>query len=1511
MASAHAATFTVTSTSDSVDANTADGTCADSGGNCTLRAAVQQANASAGADTIQVPAGTYTLSIAGADDNAAAGDLDVTDALTITGTAGNPSGTIIQAGTNTANGIDRIFSFNPSGGPGFAVSISGLTLRFGHENALAGSGQNFGGAFDFHAGSDAAGSLSLSNSVIDTNTVADGSGGGIALFNGGTISISGTTLENNQALNPSGGAGMGGAIYADIPSGSHQRSMTITSSTLLNNVAQGSGGAIATVGSNPSAVVSDNLLGVLVFDNVAGGNLGTGSGGGAYLAASPATNTVDQQVDVFGNAQGTNFDGNVANGGDGGGLAVASSGGTATLSHSTFAHNTAGGEGGGIWLGAGSSTVSFDRIAGNTATTGTGLAKNDDPGTATLSTGWWGCNSGPSVSPCDLAAKTTSGLGGGALTINSWLHVRVLPSASPINIGGTSTLTADVLTTNARGGTVSPSDVAFFDGLAEFGDAVDGTVSPASPSRVSFVGGKAAATFTGTSAGNGGASVTLDSQTVPALVTVLNETDLQPSIVESTDPVIAGASGGTGNLTYTVTLANAGPHDVTSAQTTGTLTLPADVTASAATTDGTVDLDSGTGAITWSVGSLASGATAKMTVTVNVSAAAADGSTIQLTQTSGFSSGAEADSSPGNDSTSEATTVQGAPALSATPTSLDFGSQQTGTQSDEKGVVISDTGFSPLHVSSVSLTGPDADQFAISFDDCSAQVLQPSIGGCAVRVRFEPTSGGTKNASLRVTSDSATSPDDIPLTGVGAAPEFSASPASVDFGDQRVGTPSDVQTITITNSGLIPFTVPSDGITIVGPDSDEFGIFGETCHAFTLAASGGSCTVQVRFIPSSTGSKSASLQVTSDAPTSPDTVPLSGNGVQSVLSASPASKDFGDQPKDTESAGQTFTISNDGTAPLNVSVVSLAGADASEFTIDSDGCTGVSLAAASSDTCDVVVKFTPHTVGTKSASLHLVSDGVGGPTDLPLTGRSTQAEVSMDPSSNDFGQQRTTTESAAKAFTLTNVGTGTLHVSDVSLVGADAGEFNLVSNGCTDVAESGTCEIDVSFAPTSTGAKSAAIEITSDEPVVHHQVDVPLTGTGIESQLSITPTSKDFGSLPFGQQSAAQAFTITNPGTAPLDVTSVTVVGTDADQFALVTNGCDGQPLDPPPATPSCEVDVSFAPTSVGSKQASLRIESDSHSSPDMVGLSGTATQAAPTVATGAASALSVTGATLNGTVDPLGADTSYHFEWGTSANYDQTTPAADAGSGNGPGAVSAVLNGLAPDTTYHFRLVGHNSGGTTNGADVTFHTGPAPAPPAGSGVPDTTITAPFGRVSHKSTVTFHLHSSEPGSTFQCSLDGSPFAPCPADYTIRALGAGHHVLQARAVGSGGKVDPTPAVYRFTVDLAGPKLGLRGGRIVPDSKGRFTLSISCVEGAPPCRGSVRVTGPHGVIQASKALQLKSGHHRRVRLTLTAAGLKLLTRHAPAQVLVTVRLSDAAGNTTTLRAKRTLSTPGTGN
>src|SRR4029077_20786651 len=96
---------------------------------------------------------------------------------------------------------------------------------------------------------------------------------------------------------------------------------------------------------------------------------------------------------------------------------------------------------------------------------------------------------------------------------------------------------------------------------------------------------------------------------------------------------------------------------------------------------------------------------------------------------------------------------------------------------------------------------------------------------------------------------------------------------------------------------------------------------------------------------------------------------------------------------------------------------------------------------------------------------------------------------------------------------------------------------------------------------------------------------------------------------------------------------------------------------------------------------------------------------ALPTVTTSAATGVTTSGATLNGTVNPNGLATNAWFEWGTSPTLAAFTSTANQAVGSGTTAqmVSATLSGLTAGTTYYYRAASSNSAGTTKGAILSF----------------------------------------------------------------------------------------------------------------------------------------------------------------------------------------------------------------
>ena len=254
------APFVVNSTLDAVDAAPGNGVCATAGGVCTLRAAVQEANALPGADVITLPAGIYMLTIAGTGEFlAATGDLNIFGDVTINGAG---SATTIVDG----NAIDRVFHLL-----GSTIALNDLTVRNGNP---AGS---FGGCISFSASN-----FTLARSVV---TGCSNASSGAGIFGGGTVAfpstltITDTTISQNVAtvtgggldLSGDGGGGLTATIRRSTISGNvagtfgggisaTQGTITIANSTITGNSATtSSGGAINVVGAAGSVMTLANV----------------------------------------------------------------------------------------------------------------------------------------------------------------------------------------------------------------------------------------------------------------------------------------------------------------------------------------------------------------------------------------------------------------------------------------------------------------------------------------------------------------------------------------------------------------------------------------------------------------------------------------------------------------------------------------------------------------------------------------------------------------------------------------------------------------------------------------------------------------------------------------------------------------------------------------------------------------------------------------------------------------------------------------------------------------------------------------------------------------------------------------------------------------------------------------------------------------------------------------------------------------------------------------------------
>src|SRR5881396_2214223 len=140
-----------------------------------------------------------------------------------------------------------------------------------------------------------------------------------------------------------------------------------------------------------------------------------------------------------------------------------------------------------------------------------------------------------------------------------------------------------------------------------------------------------------------------------------------------------------------------------------------------------------------------------------------------------------------------------------------------------------------------------------------------------------------------------------------------------------------------------------------------------------------------------------------------------------VASFSPSTLAFGSQQVATTSAMQTVTLTNTGGAPLSIIGISITGTNSSDFAPQTNNCPG---ALAVNGSCQVNVKFTPATLGTRTASLKLTNSASDSPQTVLLsgTGTGTPPVASLSPGSVNCGSQHVATTSAIQTVTLTNTG---------------------------------------------------------------------------------------------------------------------------------------------------------------------------------------------------------------------------------------------------------------------------------------------------------------------------------------------------------------------------------------------------------------------------------------------------------------------------------------------------------
>ena len=395
-------------------------------------------------------------------------------------------------------------------------------------------------------------------------------------------------------------------------------------------------------------------------------------------------------------------------------------------------------------------------------------------------------------------------------------------------------------------------------------------------------------------------------------------------------------------------------------------------------------------------------------------------------------------------------TGSGAPAVTLSPSSIDFGSTTVNGFTPGARVLISNVGNATAYLGQPSTTG----DFSVVQNQCGALLAPGST--CDVIIAFGPTTTGSRTGVF-TQSDTVGGDHTIPLSGFGSVSSVAFAPSSLIFATANVGSTSAAQRVTVTNNGNNTLVWGVVGAT------GDFGIAANTC--ISALNPGQTCTFDIVFTPTQDGPRYGSVTLPEQYAT--HQVLLSGNGHgTAAVAASPGTLQFGSVAVNGTSPAQTVTLTNSGTAASTISTPTVSG----DYILSANTCTA---AVAPGGTCTVSVEFQPHAAGARSGILTL-SDTSGTRT-VALNGTGVgQSAVALSPTSLVFSRTAIGGTSATQTVTVSNGGTASATLGAFTVTG----DFALPGNTCgTTLAAGANCSLSLTFSPTAEGSRSGVLSL--------------------------------------------------------------------------------------------------------------------------------------------------------------------------------------------------------------------------------------------------------------------------------------------------------------------------------------------------------------------------------------------------------------------------------------------------
>ena len=310
-----------------------------------------------------------------------------------------------------------------------------------------------------------------------------------------------------------------------------------------------------------------------------------------------------------------------------------------------------------------------------------------------------------------------------------------------------------------------------------------------------------------------------------------------------------------------------------------------------------------------------------------------------------------------------------------------------------------------------------------------------------------------------------------------------------------------------------------------------------------------------------------------------------------AASVAPSTLSFGGATVGQDSGALSTTLSNTGSAALNISGLAVGGGNGGDFRITGGTCaSGQAVAAGSS--CSVQLVFRPTASGARSGALTISHNATGGSSSVTLSGTGNavaQATLSLSATALDFGALLTNAP-AQRTLTLTNSGQAALSFSSIGVSGAQAG-FITLGGTCatsTPLAIGANCTVVVQALPTTAGTFAASLNLASNASNANVAVALSGNASAPAPAIDASPSAVAFGLWTIGAAPIVQPVTLNNRGNVALAFSSIAVSG--APGITIGSGGDCGSSL---AVGTSCTVPLAFAPAAAGNVAGTLLVRSN------------------------------------------------------------------------------------------------------------------------------------------------------------------------------------------------------------------------------------------------------------------------------------------------------------------------------